>query len=113
MWLLDHNLPQQLVISLKSVGIDAHTTVSRGWEKLENDNLVSAAGNAGFLCILTRDSLFEETARRKIRKFPQMAIILLTITQQEGNKYAKEFLKHWKKSTIVPIPQKMLHWPNI
>jgi hypothetical protein len=34
MWLLDANMPVQLVVLLKELGIEADTSVARGWNTL-------------------------------------------------------------------------------
>jgi len=58
MWLLDANMPIELVALLKELGIEADSTVARGWNSLSNGKLVSAAAQAKFTALLTRDRLF-------------------------------------------------------
>ena len=55
MWLLDVNLPNGLVGTLKKFGIASDTSVLRGWRNLSNGVLAAAAYNAGFSVILTKD----------------------------------------------------------
>jgi len=43
MLLLDHNLPHQLRDLLAAYGLEGKTAVSRGWERLRNGELVTAA----------------------------------------------------------------------
>ena len=112
MWLLDHNLPKQLVGSLKFLGIDCDTTAHRGWNDLDNGALVSVASRAEFTCILTRDVLFAESASKAMDRFPQMAIVLITIPQTRGQEYAAQFLKQWRRSPISPEPHGMIRWPS-
>ena len=38
MWLLDHNIPHELAIFLRSKGIDCDTAQHRNWEKLRMEN---------------------------------------------------------------------------
>jgi hypothetical protein len=46
MWLLDANMPLQLVALLRDLGIEADSAVARGWNKLSNGLLVEAAVDA-------------------------------------------------------------------
>jgi|HubBroStandDraft_2_1064218.scaffolds.fasta_scaffold1438133_2 predicted nuclease of predicted toxin-antitoxin system len=64
MWLLDKNVPIQLVGLLADVGIDAVLADAKGWGALKNGELVAAAATDGISCILTRDRLFAESAGR-------------------------------------------------
>lgn len=111
MWLLDHNLPYQLVSVLKSAGIECKTAYDQGWNELQNGEFLSVASRAGFTCILTRDVLFAESAYKEMMRFSNMAIVLITISQCKGKKYAEEFLKHWQDSPISPDQGKMICWP--
>jgi hypothetical protein len=111
MWLLDHNLPRQVYEALKSLTIQCETTDKRGWDGLENGDLVSAASEAGFTCILTRDVLFSLSAAKALKKYPQMAVILIRLPQAKGSIYASNFVKHWGESKINPVSGKLLEWP--
>jgi hypothetical protein len=57
-------MPVQLAALLKELGIEADTAVARGWNALSNGSLVSAAAEAKFTALLTRDRLFGESAHR-------------------------------------------------
>jgi hypothetical protein len=48
MWLLDVNMPRQLVALLESEGIKTDTATVRGWGNLSNGALLEAAAAAGF-----------------------------------------------------------------
>jgi len=50
MWLLDVNVPRQIVPVLAEFGIEAETADSRGWNVLTNGKLLEAASRAGFRC---------------------------------------------------------------
>ena len=112
MWLLDHNLPHQLVPLLKSMNIDCKTAYDQGWHELQNGKLLSAASLAGFTCILTKDVFFAKSADQEMIKFSKIAIVLITIPQYKGKKYTEQFLKHWQDSPIYPIQGKMILWPS-
>jgi len=45
--LLDHNLPHQLRDLMAAYGLETETAASRGWERLRNGDLVTAAHAAG------------------------------------------------------------------
>ena len=68
MWLLDVNMPKKLTGLLKELGIEAQTSQARGWDTLSNSRLVAAAYEAGFLCLLTRDTIFGESASTALRQ---------------------------------------------
>ena len=111
MWLLDHNIPRQIVNSLDTLGIPCDTALNRGWSQLKNGELLSAAVEARFVCILTRDTLFSESATKNIKKFPNMSLVLLTLPQRKGEEYAKEFIRYWEKSPIVLGTKQVIRWP--
>jgi hypothetical protein len=48
MWLLDANMPVQLVALLKELAIDADTARAHCWNQLSNGKLVSAVVRAKF-----------------------------------------------------------------
>ena len=48
MWLLDANMPVQLVALLKELGIEADSSGARGWNTLSNGSLVTEAVRAKF-----------------------------------------------------------------
>ena len=48
MWLLDHNLPIQLLECLKSLNIESDSTANREWQELTNGKLVSSAAGGWF-----------------------------------------------------------------
>ena len=110
MWLLDHNLPAKLRPALEGLGIKCETAAKRGWQDLKNGQLVAAASQAGFRCILTRDVRFTESASHSLKKFPDMAIVLLKIPQMRGKNYAAYFVEAWKRRPIEN-PRGFSTWP--
>src|SRR3954463_16630647 len=70
MWLLDANMDVHLVEVLRNFGVASDTAARRGWKALSNGELVSAAVQAGFDCLLTRDRLFEQFAAKGATPFP-------------------------------------------
>ena len=112
MWLLDHNIPHELAISLRPKGIGCDTAQHRNWEKLRNGELVSSAWRSNFTCIVTKDALFVQSAQKAMGAFLEMAIVLLTIPQYRGKEYLKKFIEHWKTVPIPPQMGTMIHWPE-
>jgi hypothetical protein len=47
--------------------ISCDTAGQRGWKSLSNGELVPAAVDAGFKCLLTRDQLFGESASQALK----------------------------------------------
>ena len=111
MWLLDANVPKKLVAVLAEFGIEAETAESRGWKSLTNGQLVEAAAEAGFACVLTRDTLSGESAARVLRRLPRFCVILITIPQLRGAQFLDEFRQVWAASPIRPEPGTVVHWP--
>lgn len=111
MWLLDVNLPNGLLRSLKTFGVAADTTTQRGWRNLGNGDLAKAAFNAGFKVILTRDRLFGESAGKALKLFPDLAIVILRITQSRESSFLVAFDTAWKQLPITPVPGSVMEWP--
>lgn len=111
MWLLDVNVPRDVAGLLSEFGIEAHHTRSRGWHELKNGMLVEAASSNGFVCVLTRDRLFGESAARALKKFPEFSIVLVTIPQVRGPEFLRLFRLAWSESPIRPVPGLLSRWP--
>jgi hypothetical protein len=82
MWLLDANMNVHLVSVPTSLGLSCDTAGNRGWRALSNGDLVKVAVDAGFLCMLTRDRLFGESASRALKLFPRFAVVVVNIPQR-------------------------------
>jgi len=54
MWLLDVNMDVHVVSVLTDFQISCDTAGQRGWKSSSNGELVRAAVDAGFKCLLTR-----------------------------------------------------------
>jgi predicted nuclease of predicted toxin-antitoxin system len=111
MWLLDKNVPIQLVHLLSSFGVDAVTAEAKGWGGLRNGELVATAVADGISCILTRDRLFAESAARPLKLNPGVSVVLLTLTQSRTSVFLKAFESVWLSS---PIRTKdgVVRWPG-
>lgn len=112
MWLLDKNVPIQLVGLLGDVGIDAVTADAKGWGALKNGELVAAAAADGISCILTRDRLFVESAGRTLRFHSNLSIVLLTLTQSRAPVFLKAFAEAWSTLPLRAIPGSVVRWPG-
>ena len=111
MWLLDVNLPTDLLALLRGYGITCDTTANRGWRDLTNGLLAEAAFGAGFRVILTRDRLFGESAARALRALPELAIVVVALPQARAAIYLAEFRKHWERQPIIPMAGGIAEWP--
>src|SRR5579862_9326103 len=111
MWLLDANVDVHLVPVLRGFGISCDTAGNRGWKALSNGQLVTAAVSAGFVCLLTRDQLFGQSAARALNSFPQFAIVVVGIPQQPWPQYRDRFVAAWAQRAIEPLAGKLTHWP--
>jgi predicted nuclease of predicted toxin-antitoxin system len=111
MWLLDANVPIQLVALLKELGIDADSAVARGWNKLSNGNLVSAAVQAKFSTLLTRDLLFGESAAQTLKVNQEFCIVRVRLPQLRASQFLTAFRAAWQTAQITPAPGRMIDWP--
>lgn len=112
MWLLDVNMPKKVVALLAELGIQAATAESRGWRALTNGELVEAAAEAGFTCVLTRDRLFSEAAAGMLSRFPQFCVVLVTLPQLRGAQFLEQFRLSWQRNPIRPEPGTLVRWPG-
>lgn len=111
MWLLDANMDVHLVSVLTSFEISCDTAGKRGWKALSNGDLVRAAVDAGFHCLLTRDQLFGESASRALKLFPQFAVVVVNVSQRPWPQYREQFVLRWTERPIEPVAGKLIHWP--
>lgn len=112
MWLLDVNMPKQLTSLLKELGRESDTAQSRRWDALSNGRLVEAAVSAGFTCLLSRDKLFGESASRVLDRFPEFAVVLVTLPQLRAMQFLEAFRNAWKIAAIVPVAGEVTSWPS-
>lgn len=112
MWLLDNNIPRKIHEFLKNQGIPNETVYYRGWQTLRNGELVKAAAEAGFTCILTQDVDFQKSAAKNLKLFPGLALVLIRIRQEKGRSFLIQFESAWSESVIQPVQGKLVVWPN-
>jgi hypothetical protein len=111
MWLLDANMDVHLVSTPTAFNIACDTTGKRGWKALANGDLVRAAVDAGFKCLLTRDQLFGESASRALKLFPEFAVVVVNVPQRPWPQYQEEFVALWIEHPIAPVAGQLIHWP--
>ena len=111
MWLLDVNMPRQLKALLTDLGVSAETANARGWGTLANGDLLETAATAGFKCLLTRDRLFGESASRHLKRYPNFAIVVVSLPQVRATQFLASFRAAWEKSPIAPTPGQVRSWP--
>lgn len=110
MWLLDANMDVHLLALLKQLGVGCEATTRRGWQALNNGDLVSAAIKTGFTCLLTQDRLFGEAAAQALRAHPGFSVVV-HLSQLPWKRYHQDFKSAWSKSPIQPVAGKIIHWP--
>jgi len=104
MWLLDANMPLQLVALLRDLGIEADSAVARGWNTLSNGRLVEAAVHANFAALLTRDRMFGMSARSVLKKYAEFCVVRVTLAQTRAPQFLSAFLSVWQREPIRPVP---------
>ena len=111
MWLLDANMDVHLVQTLDELGVSSDTAANRGWKALSNGELVSEAVAAGFVCLLTRDQLFGESAARALKAFSGFAVVVVDLPQQRWRAYQERFIAARASRAIEPVAGVLIHWP--
>ena len=111
MWLLDANMDVHLASVLAGFEIVCDTAGNRGWKALSNGDLVKAAAEAGFECLLTRDRLFGESASRALKSLPHFAVVVVNIPQQRWLRYREQFVAQWTEHPIKPVAGRLIDWP--
>jgi hypothetical protein len=100
-----------LVSVLTGFKIPCETAGERGWKALSNGDLVSAAVDAGFHCLITRDRLFGESASRALKRFPGFAVVVVNVPQRPWPQYREQFLALWREHPIEPVDGQLIEWP--
>jgi predicted nuclease of predicted toxin-antitoxin system len=111
MWLLDANMPLQLVALLRDLGIEADSAVARGWNKLSNGLLVEAAVDANFAVLLTRDKMFGRSAGSVLKKYPEFCVVRVMLAQTRAPQFVSAFLAECQREPIRPAPGRTIDWP--
>jgi predicted nuclease of predicted toxin-antitoxin system len=111
MWLLDANLPVQLVVLLTGLGIRTDSAITRGWNTLSNGRLVETAVRAEFTVLLTRDRLFAESAARVLGRFPEFSVVRVTLPEARAPQFLAAFESAWRRGVIEPLPGRVVEWP--
>ena len=94
------------------LGISCESAIARGWRELANGDLVSAAVEAGFTCLLTHDRLFAESAGTSLKSAPNFSIVVVHLPQRPWREYVTEFRQAWVREPIVPTATSVIHWPS-
>jgi predicted nuclease of predicted toxin-antitoxin system len=110
MWLLDANMDIHLPGVLTELGIRCDAATRLGWRDVSNRELVSAAAEVGFTCLLTRDRMFAESAGRTLQ-LASVCIVVVHIPQKPWREFVQEFRAACAKQPIVPAPGAVIHWP--
>ena len=100
-----------LISVLEGFQIPCDTAGKRGWKALSNGDLIRAAVDAGFRCLLTRDHLFGESASRALKLFPHFAVVVVNVPQQPWPQYRERFVALWIERPIEPVAGQLIQWP--
>src|SRR6266545_316551 len=102
----------RLVRVLAAYGVVSDSAILRGWGRLENGQLVSAAVAGGFTCLPTRDRLFAESAAKALKEHADFAVVIVRLPQKPWAEYEPQFRRAWESEPISPSPGKMVGWPG-
>lgn len=112
MWLLDKNVPVQLQELLRELGVEAVTADSKGFGNLANGELVSSAAAIGVVCILTRDMLFAQSAKKSLQVHKNLCVVVLTLPQLRAPGFLSAFRAAWSRADIRLVEGQVVFWPG-
>jgi len=112
MWLLDANMDVHTLDVFSELGIACESAIHRGWRALANGDLVSAALEAGFTCLLTHDRLFAQSAVASLKASPNFSIVVVHMPQRPWREYIPQFREAWAREPIVPTAGSVIDWPS-
>ena len=112
MRLLDANMDVHVLDVFSELGIPCESAIHRGWRELANGDLVSAATEAGFTCLLTHDRLFAESASAPLEAAPNFSVVVVRLVQRPWREYIRQFREAWASEPIVPAAGSVIHWPS-
>jgi hypothetical protein len=97
---------------LHGYGIRSEAATRRGWAALTNGELVAAAANAGFTCVLTQDRRFANSAARSLESHPDLCIVVVCLAQRPWREYVERFREAWTSEPIAPVAGRVIQWPT-
>src|SRR5439155_8212157 len=80
------------------------------WE-LTNGALAQAASREGFRVLLTRDRRFGASAGSTLEALPELAIVIVTLSQVREAAYLSAFDAAWRRRPIEPVAGAISEWP--
>lgn len=111
MWLLDANVDVHLVSVLARFQVPSDTAGKRGWKGLPNTELVTAAVQTGFTCLLTRDQFSGDSSSQTLKLYPRFAVVVVNVPQLPWSEYRERFLALWAERPIEPVAGQLIQWP--
>ena len=110
MWLIDENLHIGLHKILAEFGISSKSVSYAGLSGIDNGALTKAAHELGYRCILTRDRTFPRDAGHALAQTPEMAIVIVKLSQNPLRTYLERFKIAFAKNPIVPQAGNIVEW---
>ena len=77
---------------------------------MTNGELVTAAA-LGIDCIVIRDRLFSDSARRSLRVHDRISVVLPTLPQLRAAAFLDAFRESWSRSPIMVARGQVMEWP--
>ncbi len=111
MWLLDKNVPRQVMAFLRSVGIDSKHAGDIGWGALRNGVLTKTAYEAGYRVLVTHDLDFDRDAAKELAGRKDFAVVKILLDTPGKHAYLALLDKYWLLEQIVPKFGGSIEWP--
>ena len=111
MWLLDKNVPRQMVAFLQGKGIDAKHAGDLGWGALRNGVLTRTAYQAGYRVLVTHDLDFDRDAAKELASRKDFAVVKIMLDTPGKSAYLALLAKYWLLEPIKPAPGGSVEWP--
>ena len=111
MWLLDQNVPRQMVTFLENYGIIAKHAGDLGWSALRNGVLTRTAYDNNFRVLVTHDLAFDRDAAKELLVLSDFAVVKILLDTPGKIAYLALLAKYWTKEPIIPVFGGSVNWP--
>jgi hypothetical protein len=111
MWLLDKNVPRQMMGFLRSLGLDAHHAGDLGWGALRNGVLTRTAYDAGYRVLITHDQDFDRDAAKELEWRSDFCVVKILLDTPGKHAYVELLEKYWSREAIIPRFGACILWP--
>ena len=111
MWLLDKNVPIQMVAFLRDRNIEAKHAGDLEWGALRNGVLTKTAYEAGYRVLVTHDLDFDRDAAKELAIRSDFAVVKILLDTPGKSAYVALLGKYWPREPMIPTFGSSVAWP--